>query len=126
MASLFKIVKYEVCKCRFTIFNRYISLNMFRLFILKIHPFSMRLVVHIMTVTYNKFIVQSENVHNCYQGPKSCLQICFMLLSMCLVLNPLDKTSLLSGLRREKTGLWGFQSGLTQTGLYSHRKRLEA
>ena len=27
---------------------------------------------------------------------------------------------------REKTGLLGFRPGLTQTGLYSHRKRLEA
>ena len=28
--------------------------------------------------------------------------------------------------RREKTGLRGFRPGLTQTGLYSHRSRLEA
>ena len=28
--------------------------------------------------------------------------------------------------RHEKTGFWGFQPGLTQTGLYSHRKRLAA
>ena len=28
--------------------------------------------------------------------------------------------------RREKTGLWGFRPGLTQTDLYSHRSRLEA
>ena len=28
--------------------------------------------------------------------------------------------------RREKTGLRGFRLGLTQTGLYSHRKELEA
>ena len=28
--------------------------------------------------------------------------------------------------RREKTGLRGFRPGLTQTELYSHRKRLEA
>ena len=26
----------------------------------------------------------------------------------------------------EKAGLWGFQPGLIQTGLYSHRRRLEA
>ena len=26
----------------------------------------------------------------------------------------------------EKTGLWGFRPGLTQTGLYSHRRWLEA
>ena len=26
----------------------------------------------------------------------------------------------------EKTGLWGYQPGLTQTELYSHRKGLEA
>ena len=29
-------------------------------------------------------------------------------------------------LRREKTGLCGFQPGQTQTGLYSHRRWLEA
>ena len=29
-------------------------------------------------------------------------------------------------LRREKTGLRGFRTGLTQTDLYSHRKELEA
>ena len=29
-------------------------------------------------------------------------------------------------LRREKTGLRGFRPGLTQTGLYSHRKGCEA
>ena len=29
-------------------------------------------------------------------------------------------------LRREKPGLRGFRPGLTQIGLYSHRKRLEA
>ena len=28
--------------------------------------------------------------------------------------------------RCEKTGLWGFQPGPTQTGLYSHRRWLEA
>ena len=28
--------------------------------------------------------------------------------------------------RCEKTGLWGFRPGPTQTGLYSHRKWLEA
>ena len=28
--------------------------------------------------------------------------------------------------RRDKTGLWGFRPGLTQTDLYSHRSRLEA
>ena len=28
--------------------------------------------------------------------------------------------------RREKTGLRGFRPGPTQTGLYSHRSRLEA
>ena len=28
--------------------------------------------------------------------------------------------------RREKTGLRGFRQGLTQTGLYKHRKELEA
>ena len=28
--------------------------------------------------------------------------------------------------RHEKNGLWGFRSGLTKNGLYSHRKRLEA
>ena len=28
--------------------------------------------------------------------------------------------------RREKTGLWEFRSGLTQTGMYSARRRLEA
>ena len=27
--------------------------------------------------------------------------------------------------RRQKTGLWGFRPGLTQTGLCSHRKWLE-
>ena len=26
----------------------------------------------------------------------------------------------------EKTGLWGFRLGPTQTGLYSYRRRLEA
>ena len=28
--------------------------------------------------------------------------------------------------RHEKTGLWGFRPGATQTGLYSHRRWLEA
>ena len=28
--------------------------------------------------------------------------------------------------RCEKTGLWGFRPGPTQTGLYSHRRWLEA
>ena len=28
--------------------------------------------------------------------------------------------------RRKKTGLQGFRQGLTQTGLYKHRKELEA
>ena len=28
--------------------------------------------------------------------------------------------------KTEKTGLWGFRTGLTQSGLYSHRRRLEA
>ena len=28
--------------------------------------------------------------------------------------------------RCERTGIWGFRPGLTQTGLYSHRSRLEA
>ena len=28
--------------------------------------------------------------------------------------------------RRQKTGLWVFRPGLTQTGLYSHRRWLEA
>ena len=28
--------------------------------------------------------------------------------------------------RSEKTGLWGFRPGPTQTGLYSHRRWLEA
>ena len=32
----------------------------------------------------------------------------------------------LSEPRREKTGLRGFRQGLTQTGLYSDRSRLEA
>ena len=27
--------------------------------------------------------------------------------------------------RHEKSGLWGFRLGPTQTGLYSHRKELE-
>ena len=28
--------------------------------------------------------------------------------------------------RREKSGLWGFRPGQTQTGLYSNRRKLEA
>ena len=28
--------------------------------------------------------------------------------------------------RCEKTGLWGFRSGPTQTGLYNHRRWLDA
>ena len=28
--------------------------------------------------------------------------------------------------RCEKTGLWGFRPGLTQTGLYSHKRWIEA
>ena len=43
-----------------------------------------------------------------------------------LLSDPSHLRSLLFEPQREKTGLRGFQPGLTQTGLYSYRSRLEA
>ena len=44
-----------------------------------------------------------------------------------LVGNPEDRFSRVTAqMRNEKTGLRGFRPGLTQTGLFSLRKRLEA
>ena len=37
-----------------------------------------------------------------------------------------EKVHVLSEPRREKTGLLCFRPGLTKTGVYSHRSRLEA
>ena len=37
-----------------------------------------------------------------------------------------ESTIILYEPRSEKTGLWGFRPGPTQTGLYSHRRWLEA
>ena len=45
-------------------------------------------------------------------------QIKMNFLSETVLINVLNEP------RREKTGLWGFRPGLTQTDLYSHRSRI--
>ena len=50
----------------------------------------------------------------------------FSRSSMLLGTGELDKSKHINEPRREKTGLRGFRLGPTQTGMYSHRRWLEA
>ena len=43
-----------------------------------------------------------------------------------ILLEDVEIISSLNEPPREKTGLWGFRPGPTQTGLYCHRRWLEA
>ena len=58
---------------------------------------------------------------------RHCFNILFKLMAACISIKLLQTIqSELFEPRSEKTGLRGFQPGPTQTGLYSHRRWLEA
>ena len=52
--------------------------------------------------------------------------LCHPLIIMVVVEAHIDNLVPRNGPRCEKTGLWGFRPGPTQTRLYSHRRWLEA